>query len=228
MRGEFDEEEYEKDPSGGDKELTLGPGMLTFLGVGLLALLGLCFVSGYAVGRRAPVVEVKPAPTATASAETAGGNPTTKPSATQTNAPAPCATPSGDLAAANTTGQANPLTQVSARAMVAPPIAATAASQAAVNQQLVRPALPAETAASLVLPQTSAGTGIMVQVAVVSQQEDADVLVGALRKRGYEASVRRVLGDSMLHVQVGPFANRNDAMAMRQRLLNDGYNAVVQ
>jgi len=29
-------------------------------------------------------------------------------------------------------------------------------------------------------------------------------------------------------VQTGPFANRNDANAMRQKLLNDGYNAIVE
>jgi len=29
-------------------------------------------------------------------------------------------------------------------------------------------------------------------------------------------------------VQTGPFISRNDANAMRQRLLNDGYNAIVQ
>jgi hypothetical protein len=29
-------------------------------------------------------------------------------------------------------------------------------------------------------------------------------------------------------VQIGPFANRDEAWAMRQKLLNDGYNAIVQ
>jgi cell division septation protein DedD len=68
----------------------------------------------------------------------------------------------------------------------------------------------------------------MVQIAAVSHPEDADVLVGALRKRGYAVSARRDPTDGLLHVQIGPFANRNDAYAMRQKLLNDGYNAIVQ
>jgi len=32
----------------------------------------------------------------------------------------------------------------------------------------------------------------------------------------------------LMHVAVGPFAARADAAAMRQKLLNDGYNAIVQ
>jgi cell division septation protein DedD len=68
----------------------------------------------------------------------------------------------------------------------------------------------------------------MVQVAAVSHQEDAEVLVSALRKRGYAVSVRRQPSDSLLHVQIGPFTNHNDAYIMRQKLLSDGYNAIVQ
>jgi cell division septation protein DedD len=68
----------------------------------------------------------------------------------------------------------------------------------------------------------------MVQIAAVSHQEDAQVLVSALRKRGYAVTVRRLPSDSLLHVQVGPFANHNEAYAMRQKLLSDGYNAIVQ
>ena len=77
-------------------------------------------------------------------------------------------------------------------------------------------------------PALGQGSGIMVQIASVSHAEDADVLVGALRKRGYAVSSRRDPADGLLHVEVGPFANRTDAYAARQKLLNDGYNAIVQ
>jgi cell division septation protein DedD len=70
--------------------------------------------------------------------------------------------------------------------------------------------------------------GWMVQIAAVSHSEDAQVLVDALRKRGYEVTARREVSDNLIHVQTGPFVNRNDANAMRQKLLNDGYNAVVE
>jgi cell division septation protein DedD len=51
--------------------------------------------------------------------------------------------------------------------------------------------------------------------------------MGALRKRGYAVTARRATEDELIHVQVGPFASRADANAMSQRLLSDGYNAVV-
>jgi len=68
----------------------------------------------------------------------------------------------------------------------------------------------------------------MVQIAAVAHPEDADVLTSALRRRGYAVVQRRVAGDNLIHVQVGPFVNRSDANAMAQRLLGDGYNAAVQ
>jgi len=68
----------------------------------------------------------------------------------------------------------------------------------------------------------------MVQIAAVSHADDAEVLVNALRRRGYSVTARRDNGDTLIHVQTGPFISRNDANAMRQRLLNDGYNAIVQ
>jgi cell division septation protein DedD len=54
------------------------------------------------------------------------------------------------------------------------------------------------------------------------------VLVNALRKRGFAVVARRDAADGLIHVRIGPFANRNDANATRQKLLNDGYNAIVQ
>jgi cell division septation protein DedD len=68
----------------------------------------------------------------------------------------------------------------------------------------------------------------MVQVAAVRISQDADILVDALRKHGYSASVRKEPQDQLLHIQLGPFATRADAYSMRSRLLADGYNAVVK
>ncbi len=68
----------------------------------------------------------------------------------------------------------------------------------------------------------------MVQVAAVSHQEDANLLLGALRARGYAVSARTNTGDHFIHVQVGPFRDKKEADAMRQRLLADGYNAIVK
>jgi cell division septation protein DedD len=68
----------------------------------------------------------------------------------------------------------------------------------------------------------------MVQIAAVTHQEDADVLVSALRKRGYVVTARRDPADALIHVRLGPFNSRDEANRWRQKLLNDGYNAIVQ
>jgi cell division septation protein DedD len=68
----------------------------------------------------------------------------------------------------------------------------------------------------------------MVQIAAVSRPEDANVLVSALRQRGYGVVVRSEPQDKLLHVQVGPFANRVQAAAIKEKLLSDGYNAIIK
>jgi cell division septation protein DedD len=103
------------------------------------------------------------------------------------------------------------------------PAAATAPSAA--PDQLA-PALPAPAAQTE--PATVPALALMVQIAIVSHQEDADVLVSALRQRGYTATASRDPADNQLHVRIGPFNSRNDAEAMRKKLIYDGYNAVVQ
>ena len=73
-------------------------------------------------------------------------------------------------------------------------------------------------------PQAGAS---VVQIAAVSNLEDARVLVDALRKRGYPVTAIREPADNLIHIRIGPFANRNDANAMSKKLLSDGYNAIV-
>jgi cell division septation protein DedD len=68
----------------------------------------------------------------------------------------------------------------------------------------------------------------MVQVAAVRVAQDAGILVAALKKHGYNAVARNEPQDQLLHVQLGPFTSRANAMAMRARLLADGYNAVLK
>ena len=68
----------------------------------------------------------------------------------------------------------------------------------------------------------------MVQVAAVSHQEDADLLVTTLKRRNYAVAIHSEPQDKLLHVQVGPFSTKKDADAMRQRLQADGFNAIVK
>lgn len=84
------------------------------------------------------------------------------------------------------------------------------------------------TAPAAAMPETNPNGTAIVQVAAVSHQEDADVLISALKKRGYAVFIRQEPQDHLLHVQIGPFATKKDADVMRQRLLADGYNAIVK
>lgn len=67
-----------------------------------------------------------------------------------------------------------------------------------------------------------------VQVAAVRHQEDAEALVGALRKKEYPVFLASAGSDSLFHVQVGPFVSQKEAEAMRSRLAGDGYNAILK
>jgi cell division septation protein DedD len=116
-----------------------------------------------------------------------------------------------------------------ATAAVAPDLPSAQSQSNVPDDSRVKPALGAVIEPALrVQPATAKVQGWMVQIAAVSRAEDADVLVNALRKHGYTVSARHEIGDNLIHVQTGPFVNRNDANAMRQKLLNDGYNAIIE
>jgi len=104
--------------------------------------------------------------------------------------------------------------------------AATAADGMIVGDQ--PPARNAQSAATNQPPAISPSGTIMVQIAAVSSQDVADILLASLRKKGYSVSVRHEPQDKLLHIQIGPFANRKDAEAMQQRVLADGFNAIVK
>ena len=214
-------------PERRDRELTLGPFLLTLLGCGLFTLCGLCFVFGYSVGHRyaetsttisvppraAPVFSQPASPQSKPAAGQSGVQPQAPADTSDSGAIADTdSTEAGTPAAGAVTPAGNPAEGGVHTIAATQPAAVTQPSTGGT----VQPAL------------TSQATGIMVQIAAVVHPEDADVLVGALRKRGYAVTARRDPTDGLLHVQIGPFASRNDAYAMRQKLLNDGYNAIVQ
>jgi pilus assembly protein CpaC len=68
----------------------------------------------------------------------------------------------------------------------------------------------------------------MVEVMALSHESDAEAMVAALKRRGYNVAVSHDTEDSLLHLDVGPFANTKDAEMMRQRLLLDGYDATIK
>jgi cell division septation protein DedD len=72
------------------------------------------------------------------------------------------------------------------------------------------------------------GTGYIVQIAAVSKQQDAEALVGALKKKAYPVFISNPPGDALYHVQIGPFADAKEAEAMRTKLQGDGYNPILK
>jgi cell division septation protein DedD len=188
-----------------DTEFTLGPMVIAGLVAVLLLLCGLCFWLGYAMGSRNSRALQPAAQTAAPSTPQAAGA-AAKPPAAPPSVHHSSSASQSDTTVSNPTGAAQ---SVSPETLPA-------------SQLIVRPALA--TAQTAPAPASV----LMVQIASVSHQEDADVLVGALRKRGYAVAVRRDPADNMFHVRVGPFSSFNDANATRQKLLNDGYNAIVE
>jgi DedD protein len=221
-----------------DTELTLSPTTLIMLFFGLIVLCGLCFGVGYTAGHRgaqdaakAPAAVVLPM---TSQLDSGRPKPSadSQPEVSDSQAAVADAAGNGaqgtDQSSSNVPGTAAPgAPTVSAAPSTAPP-------SSAIPQ--VKPAFastpspnPPTIAASTPVSQAPVAAGqFMVQIAAVSQQEDADVLIGALRKRGYEVAAKREPLDGLIHVRIGPFKVRVEADAWRQKLLNDGYNAIVQ
>jgi cell division septation protein DedD len=230
MREVFEDKEHNLTQPHRDVDLTLGPVML----LGILFLLGLIcagfFGWGYAVrGSQDASAVMKPAPDAPASSQ--AGCVQSKPSASSQMEVAPAPDSDGSDLPFSAASDAD----VAVNAQSTEPASAAGSSS---TQPQVRPALPPASN----LPQPAAGTGggltvqpalaptvgLMVQIAAVSQQEDADVLVNALRKRGYAVTARRESADNLIHVRIGPFTSRDEANRWRQKLTSDGYNAIIQ
>jgi DedD protein len=215
-----------------DRELTLSSRTLLMIFFGLVLICGLFFGLGYTLGRRSPsetgTVQAADASTTTPQTEPAPSS-SQKPSASAqakpvTSEPVAQDTPAQDSAAPDTSAGSNPETTGNAAASSAAQSQSTPAANTPAGT--VKPALPPATTSGV--DQAPAPGSVMVQIAAVSNQADADVLLSALRKRGYSVIARHESTDSLLHVQVGPFTTRAEAAAMRQKLLNDGYNAILK
>ena len=237
MRGVFDDyrEQQQQPAQSQDTELTLSATTLLMLFFGLVLLCGLCFGLGYATGHRGAQEASVIIPAASADSLSSSNRSHSKPDADgQSNvAPAePVAdADSSSTIAADATPQSNSVAtnSVAASSLATTPAAAGAAQQ--VKPALgagVNPIQAAQPAAFSVGPALAGAGNLMVQIAAISEQEDADVLVGALRRRGYAVVEHREPIDGLIHVRIGPFKTLQEAETWRQKLLNDGYNAIVQ
>jgi cell division septation protein DedD len=256
MRGYFDEKEPELEEPVFEEperpgELILGWRALLGIVICLVLVCGACFGIGYTLGRRrsAPAVAAAtphaseiPAPDQEP-LQTSGAVP--KPSA-DAQAPVPPSAPPDNGAQPSAPDGSVGANQAPAQPDPAPaqpgPVPAKHSSPAA-----RAPAAPAKTRARPALPSPAKTPNVaesaappnehadqpaqsepMVQIAAVSNQEDANVLMGALRNRGYTVTSRREPADGLIHVRIGPFSSREEANRWCNKLLSDGYNAEVQ
>jgi DedD protein len=217
----MDEDDDHLPGHGHHRELTLSTGTVLGIFLGLALSWALFFGFGYNMGAKArqaamPVVE-NSSPAADTSSNFKSFKPSPASTADTYPAPAPQATtvpvintppPAQSPAPTNTTTPADP-TAVTERPSPAP-----------IHLAPVTPSAAASTPGPL-------GT-FNVQVAAFSHPEDASMLVGALRKKGYAVAAVHNNVDNLTHVQIGPFNNRKEADSMRQQLLSDGYNAMVK
>ena len=203
-----------------DREFTLGTS--TIVGIFFALALGaaVVFGVGYTMGRKS--AQNAAAATAAATATDSSSDSTSifgpaKPAAGSQSI-APPAQPATDTAATQP-APAN-------AAPPAPPSTSTSNNTVAPADRVIVGDKPATTQPATPNPQTA--TSFMVQVAAVSSQDVANILLTSLQKKGYTVAVHHDAQDNLLHVQIGPFAKRADAEAMRQKVLADGFNAIVK
>jgi DedD protein len=209
MRHLLDEEDEQQEQA--ERELTLSTGAILGIFVGLVLLCGAFFGFGYKMGSHKTSAPIEAAITT--------GDPA---STTNFNAFKPAAgSPAGGSSSA-----------VAANIAASKAAAAAAATPAPVAQAADVPAAPPEAAVRTPAPASMVPTAVpvgtfLVQVAAISHKEDADLMVNALKAKGYPAAAYPE-PDKLLHIQVGPYATRKDAEATRQRLLADGYQPIVK
>lgn len=226
MRTVFEEEEEIADPHQDreqDRELTISSTTLLVIFFGLVLICGVFFSLGYTLGRRTSSEASQlsqPASAAPASTPQPYESQAKPSPVSQAATPAPAETSATDSSTSTDSQEAS-------QAANPAPAAQPTVKSVSLPVPQPQPSTPAPTPAAALSP-AAPQTGTMVQIAAISNPADADVLVAALQKRGYSVSTHRVLGDSLIRVQVGPFSNRADAAAMRQKLLNDGYNAILK
>jgi len=104
-----------------------------------------------------------------------------------------------------------PSKQVSARSSAPPPV--------------VAPRTPVERNASSA-PLISNGA-IVLQVAALAKQDDAQALAGSLQKKHFSAYVQPPHKDKYYRVQVGPFKDQKNADAAKKGLESAGFKAFV-
>lgn len=140
------------------------------------------------------------------------------------NLPASSTSTLGDstVPAADATASSSKPSASAQQAVASPPAASSPAASSVPNDD----SAPISDASAA--RESGSSGSLMVQIAALTHSEDADALVEALHRHGYPVTARREPADGLVHVRVGPFSSRDEASRTRQKLLADGYNAVIQ
>jgi DedD protein len=190
-------------------EVTLGTGTILAIFLGLVLLCGLFFGFGYKIGSRKGVMPE----------QAAAADPVTTPATNFSSFKPAAGSPVGG-------GDASPAANNDAQ-----PAPTRAKRREIAREEKKQEAATAPTErspATATAPEAPAPGAFVVQVAAVSHQEDAELLVNALRAKGYPVSAHTEPQDKFFHIQVGPFATHKDADIAKQRLLADGYQPIVK
>jgi cell division septation protein DedD len=202
----------DSDSDSNDREISLGTptilGIFFVLALALAAVFGL----GYTLGRHSaePTAELTgatPAPSLVTAPKPSAGSAADRPVVSAPPPPADTAPP--------------PAPSQTATVPLNPPAATTPPT-------LTPAAKPSAPTPQPTTNNQQPATSFVVQVAAVSSQDVADILTSSLEKKGYTVVVRNEPQDKLLHVQIGPFPDKQEAEAMRARVLADGFNAIVK
>jgi len=233
-----------------ETEITLGTGKLLGLFLMLAATCGIFFAVGYSLGKtsaREQALKNVPGQSEAATLAPEGNAPAAAP------APADAASSTSTAAEKDsapdltfykavkekaredthpTQGAKSAESAAGSSSQSAPPAmqTETPAASPAMTAKAAVPRTTPPAASAQPSPQAGFLGSYLVQIAAVSHEEDAAALASALRKKSYAASVlNNPTGkDKLFHVVLGPYANLQDAEAMKMRLQGEGYSPIVK
>lgn len=203
-----------------ESEPTMGTGRLLGLFFGLAIVCAVFFGLGFALGH-----STAPSSVQAASAAAPASEATLQPAAARSTPDAPPADASKDSASQELSFLKPSEAKEKEKDVPPPDVAAVAASVPASEPAAPAPKAqkPMHTPKAPVLQ-----SGFVAQVAAVRRREDAETLLASLRKKNYPVFIASESPDRLFHVQVGPFADKKDAQAMKEKLSSDGYNSMVK
>ena len=237
MPRHYDEDDDEDlRPSRPDFQFDFGTKGIVSLFGAVAVLCGLFWAFGYTVGKHSVPASFSLGDTA--AAQQAAGS-ATKPAAgtpiAQSQTPAAVPPNPSDLTAAEVnqtppTLVPGPNGGTPAATPVTGNSAAGASTTAATAPQTAAPAAGHSSVQPASLSTAPVVHSFAVQVFAGAKQGDALSLAAALKARQYPVFVLKPQtgGDGLYRVQVGPYNQLAEAQQMRERLLADGYNAVIK